>query len=383
MLKCLLSCLPLLVLVGITVSQAPNQAFQRDLGHTPRLSDSSKDEKLSNARIALLHMVNDVWFFQELSEITLRNKRRYAKRHNFEMVVHTPHETSGLFTKVDCKESGAFKRRQDDDECVKERNEFELDKRAPTFGKIKLAMSACVGRKDYWLLWSDADALIVNQKKSLLDVVDDAYDVMVAHDWFMINAGVMLFRCSDWNLSFLERVYSAREFDKAIALDQSAFNDFFDKDKEAKAHIKHVPKHLINVYTEEYRPGDFIIHFAGKLYEATPWGIGDIARQFDVLSRVDDEDKIRAFFDTRYLLNYFSGTCVMGAPEDDPNRDCDPYDDRRLKLPEPLGTFSYPNRYRQLEYRNPRIKDWKDPYDIPGAADIKVRRTIQTDTAST
>lgn len=362
------------LLIFSALVSAKDDGAKRNLAIGP-LSTSENDVSTSPARIALLHMVNNVWFFQELAEVTLRNKRRYSIRHKFELVTHTPHETSGLWTPASCDENGAVKRGQ---HCFKPSTDFALDKRAPTFGKIKLALAACIGRPDYWLLWTDADALIVNQAKSLLDVVDDAYDIVVAHDWFMINAGVMLLRCSPWNIKFLERVYAARKFDKALALDQSAFNDFF-REKDVDPHVKHVPKHSINVYTEEYRPGDFIVHFAGKLYEATPWGIGDIARQFDVLSRVDDKDKIASFFNTRYLLNYFSGTCVMGSPEKDPVRDCNPHDSRRMKLPENLGSFSSPNRYRQLEYRNPNLKDWKDPNDVPGRTDIKIRRTVHSE----
>lgn len=338
-----------------------------------RLSTAAKDVQSSPDKVALLHMVNNVWFFQELAEVCLRNKRRYATRHNFEMVVHSPHETTGLWSKTSCSDADAVRR---GDGCYVPTTDFQLDRRAPTFGKIKLALAACEGRDDYWLLWSDADALIVNQTISLLDIVDDKYDILVARDWFMINAGVMFFRCSEWNKKFLSKVYAAREFDKASALDQTAFNTFFEKDEEAKPHVKHVPKWLFNVYTEEYRPGDFLVHFAGKLYEATPEGVTAIARQFDVLSRVDDVEKVNSFFSTRYLLNYFSGTCVM--PQNDPNRDCDPHDSRRLKLPEPLGSFSSPNRYRQLEYRIPRFAEWKDPYDVPGATDIQIRRKKAT-----
>jgi hypothetical protein len=336
----------------------------------------------SKARIALLHMVDDVWFFRDLASTALRNKRRYAVRHRFELVVHTPSETSGLLAPAECGTPGASPRRRartqggaGGTDCFVANKSFELDKRAPTFGKIKLAIAACVGRPDYWLLWTDADALVVNQKQSLLDIVDDAFDIMVASDWFMINAGVLLLRCSPWNVAFLRRVYAAREFDHANALDQSALNSFF-KESEVASHVKHVPKWLINVYTEEYVPGDFIVHFAGKLYEATPEGIAAIARQFDVLSRVDDINKISSFFTTQYLLGSFSGTCVMGNLEQDPQRECSPDDPRRLKLPEPLGSFSSPNRYRQLQYRNPSFADWKDPNDVPGRADVKQPRSL-------
>lgn len=130
------------------------------------------------------------------------------------------------------------------------------------------------------------------------------------------------------------------------------------------------------VYTEEVVPGDFIVHFAGKLYEATPAGITAIARQMDVLSRVDDVEKVASFFNTRYLLGFYSGTCVMGAPKDDPNRECLPNDERRLKLDEPLGAFSQPNRYRQLEYRAPHKKDWKDVNDVKDRALPETRRII-------
>lgn len=362
----------LFLIIVLSVNATDTDPPRRDLAKTKRLSTAAHDVRSSPARIALMHMANNVWFFQELSEITLRNKRRYATRHNFEMVVHTPHETSGLWKSAECDSEGAVSRKGS---CYEPTHSFALDERAPTFGKIKLAIAACVARPDYWLLWSDADALIVNQKRSLLEVVDDAYDIIIASDWFMVNAGVILLRCSLWNINFLKTLYEARNYDHALALDQSAFNDFLDK-PDVKPHVKHVPKWLINVYTEEYQPGDFILHFAGKLYEATPWGIGDIARQFDVLSRVDDDQKIAHFFNSRYLLNYFSGTCVMGKPEEDPNRDCDPYDSRRMRLPEPLGSMSYPNRYRQLEFRNPRLKDWKDPHDILGATDIRKRRSL-------
>lgn len=201
---------------------------------------------VSKSKIALLHMVNSVWFFQELAGVTKRNKRRYAARHGYEVIVHDSTETSGLFAEGDCEAPDAVRRGSGKDEaCYVPDQSFELDKRAPTFGKIKLALAACVGRPDYWLLWTDADALVFNQARSLLDVVDDAYDIMVASDWFMINAGVLLLRCSDWNVKFLERVYDAREFDSARALDQSALASFMKED-DVKPHVKHVPKWLLN-----------------------------------------------------------------------------------------------------------------------------------------
>jgi len=127
-----------------------------------------------------------------------------------------------------------------------------------------------------------ADALVVNQSLSLSSVIDDRYDLMVSVDWLMINAGMMLFKCTPWTEGFLTRVYGASEFDSAQALDQSAFQHFIDELPDAASHIGYAPKHRINTYPEEYRPGDFLVHMAGKLYEATTSGANALAHQFDV-----------------------------------------------------------------------------------------------------
>ncbi len=60
----------------------------------------------------------------------------------------------------------------------------------------------------------------------------------------------------------------------------------------------HIPKHRINAYVGEYRPGEFLVHVPGKLYEATTAGATAIAQQFDVLRTVRDVKDIEAFFST-------------------------------------------------------------------------------------
>jgi len=310
-------------------------------------------------RIGLLHMYDGMHFFQEMGSTTYSNKARYAARHGYDMIVHSPRTTSGILKAVGC--DGDDYDRKVDGECYKDDPTFRIDKRAATFGKIKLAMAACVGRKDYWLLWSDADALIVNQSIALHDIIDDRYDIMITADWLMINAGVMLLKCSEWNVDFLSRVYDAREFDKARALDQSAFDHFF-AEEEAKKRIKHIPKWVMNTYTEEYRPGDFLVHCAGKLYEATEEGAVAIVRQLNALSQVDDIKDIEAFFSTRYLLNAYSGTCVV---TDQSKLHCDPDDERRLRLPSSLGSISAPNRYKHVGLRYQWLQDWTDKHDLP------------------
>lgn len=330
------------------------------------------------ARIALLHMYDSVSFFQRLGKLTGENKARYAKRHGYDMIYSTPQRTTGILKRVECalhggggsnndREVRVYGPRAEDGSCWMDDTTFDIDhSRAPTFGKIKLALAACNGRAEAWLLWSDADAMVVNQSVRLETIIDDAYDIIFSYDWLMLNAGMLLVKCSHWSLSFLQTLYNNRKFDSARALDQSALQEFIDNltATERRAHIKIVPKYALDTYTEEYRPGDFLLHFAGKLYEATEPGLFAIANQFDILSMVDDVEDITAFFRGRHLLNYYSGVCKVQRGERQSH--CSPDDPRRIILNESLGSMSMPNRYRHVGLRYYWLGDWTDKYDVPG-----------------
>eukprot|EP00871_Galdieria_phlegrea_P005414 jgi/Galph1/5874/GphlegSOOS_G4503.1 len=295
-----------------------------------------------------------------MGNITGRNKKRYADRYGYDMIVHSPYETTGLWEEVSCENpsctDGFWKK---DNQCFCPLRDFKLDRRAATFGKIKLAQSACVGRPNHWLLWSDADAMIVNQSVPLEDIIDDQYDIILTEDWLMINAGVLLLKCSPWNIEFLKKVYEAREFDQARALDQSALQSHIDAlgEEQKKKHVKSIAKHIMNVYLEEYRPGDFLLHMAGKLYEATPDGATAIAQQFDVLSQVQDVDDIDAFFRTHFVLNY-GGLCLLPAEQ---GLVCPPEHQRRLV--EPMNALTSSDRYKHVIIRYPWMgRKWQDKW---------------------
>ena len=342
--------LSLCILVCVRGADPP--AIASDSSEVPVTIAHSKE------KIALLHLHDGAYFFKGLGQISLSNKARYAARHGYELVSHTPSGTTGLWASAACDMPNAVRRSNG---CFVPANDFNIDARAPTFGKIKLARAACKGRSGYWLLWTDADALVVNQTVPLTTVIDDRFDVLVSADWLMINAGMMLFKCTDWTAAFLDTVYAAREFDKARALDQSAFQHHFDSLPDAAQHVGYAPKHKLNVYVEEYRPGDFLLHMAGKLYEATVAGATAIAMQFDLLSMIDDIKDIRAFFDTYYMLNYYSGICTVSGHAGDSS--CKPTDPGRLKLNETLGAISSPDRYRHVGMRYYWLQNWKDKHD--------------------
>lgn len=307
-----------------------------------------------------MHMYDGASFFRRLGSLTGANKQRYAKRHGYDYILRSPDEVRGLYREGTCAAGQAAP-------CWEDDPDFAIDKeRKATFGKLKLALAACNNRSGSWLLWSDADAMIVNQTQPLEAIIDDGYDIMVAYDWLMLQAGVLLFKCSPFTIDFLHRVYDDRSFDTARALDQSALEHYIKEltPAERDDHVKFVPKHAINVYLEEYRAGDFLVHMAGKLYEATEPGLWAIANQMDIFSIVDDVKDIDAFMSSRYLLNQFSGVCPVerGVKQSS----CKPNDPRRFRLREPLGAMSTPNRYRHVAMRYYFLQDWQDKYDVPG-----------------
>lgn len=347
------------------------------LALTPLYSSAADLEALapyptfSPRKVVLVHLHDGAPFFLALGSLTLSNKARYAARHGYELAYRVPEGTKGLYHHSNCDDTTAIQipasitgndsgsETEPRKQCIKPDDTFDIDRRAPTFGKIKLTLAACRTRPGYWVLWTDADAMVVNQSVPLESIIDDRYDIILSVDWLMINAGMILFKCSAWNEGFLNRVYSAREFDDARALDQSAFQHFFDSEPDINAHLKKIPKHAMNSYTEEYRPGDFLLHMAGKLYESTTEGATAIAHQFDMLSMQEDPDDIKAFFNSRYLLNMYSGTCDISMD----NSECGQEDDRRIKLNESLGSMSDPYRYRHVALRYHWMPDWKDIYD--------------------
>lgn len=52
----------------------------------------------------------------------------------------------------------------------------------------------------------------------------------------------------------------------------------------------------MDVYTEEYVPGDSLIHFEGKLYEPTEPGLFDIENQYDVKCKTQRRTIVRTHF---------------------------------------------------------------------------------------
>jgi len=143
---------------------------------------------------------------------------------------------------------------------------------------------------DYdYLFWSDADTIILRQdlplETQVLPLLPGTKDLLWSHDACgHLNNGHMLIRGkSAWARDFFTRAYVQTQFLYHIWWDNAAMIHLFETQAHDAAHIETCKEHwLFNAYvygpkdtaddvtTRLYRPGDFLIHFAG-VYE--PWNI--------------------------------------------------------------------------------------------------------------
>lgn len=161
-----------------------------------------------------------------------------------------------------------------------------------------------------FLFWSDADAIILRQDLPLethvLPLLPATKDLLWTFDACAhYNNGHMLIRGrSAWARDFFNRAYDQTQFLYHIWWDNAAMIHLFETRPDDAAHIETCKEHwLFNAYvfgprdtaddnsTRLYRPGDFLIHFAG-VYE--PWNIYRMMRYVaDAASRSEPLDPRR------------------------------------------------------------------------------------------
>jgi hypothetical protein len=137
--------------------------------------------------------------------------------------------------------------------------------RPPAWSKLLLAERYLMENPDCtWLLWIDADAVIANPKKRLEDLVDEGVDFLAAEDLSScaINSGVFLVRNCPAALDLLRRAYAKVQYTYHPWWEQLALAEALREAGET-LRSRIVRRRLLNALPDEYRPGDFIVHYAG------------------------------------------------------------------------------------------------------------------------
>jgi GR25 family glycosyltransferase involved in LPS biosynthesis len=147
--------------------------------------------------------------------------------------------------------------------------------RSPIWSKILLLERYLLENPECeWIMWIDADAVIMNPSQRLEDLVDDEVDFVVAVDVdpSPMNAGVFLVRNCPGTLDMLRRSYMKSQYVTGHFPEQQALFEALQESTQT-VRARFVPRPRLNSFAFEYQEGDFILHFAGYSPEAKLAGV--------------------------------------------------------------------------------------------------------------
>jgi hypothetical protein len=201
----------------------------------------------------------------------------------------------------------------------------ELNGRSHTWYKPKLLLEI-LDRVDVdYVLFLDADAIVCDDSYRIEEFIDDKYDCVVTQDHgpSVMNAGILLFKNSEWTKSFLQKWWDvsnqlqgphgqpAGYYNNALWHDQTCFGHLYNSDSSNREKIKIIDNRILN--GREFRDlynKNFIFHaFAyGNVQNRTI----DSAyyRIFDIEIPVEEDTKISELatiypIDKNYEHNYY------------------------------------------------------------------------------
>lgn len=129
-----------------------------------------------------------------------------------------------------------------------------------------------------WLVWFDADAIIINPLIPLETFLPPAdmsgVQALVTEDWNGLNNGVFYLRVSAWNVEMLSAVIAYRTFkpDESLPFTEQSAMAAILRDAKFHRNVTVVPSEWFNAYPSEWstngisyqvKQGDMVLHFAG------------------------------------------------------------------------------------------------------------------------
>ncbi|KAF8929916.1 hypothetical protein EDD21DRAFT_379422 [Dissophora ornata] len=154
----------------------------------------------------------------------------------------------------------------------------------PAWAKISILLEELERDEHDWIFWIDTDALIANMDIELERFVDDRYSLIVTKDRNSLNAGVFMLKVNDWSRRYMRAIMDRidkvnNEQDWMIALLENEDHAF-----DAQRNVKYLPQCSFNSYWEVktlhemYRPGDFVVHWAGHNFSPASFKDWRLAR---------------------------------------------------------------------------------------------------------
>jgi len=161
--------------------------------------------------------------------------------------------------------------------------------RAHAWSKIRVLQKYI---KDYdYLIWIDADVLIMNQDRKIEDFIqllpDDKF-LLIGRDLNNLNSGVTVWRNCPLAVEFLEDVWNKTQYLNHEWWEQAAIIDLYESPKY-KSGFEVIPRKYISIMNAfdfridpkvHWRPGDFCIHFAGIHHRGSLLQLQDMYSRF-------------------------------------------------------------------------------------------------------
>jgi hypothetical protein len=116
-----------------------------------------------------------------------------------------------------------------------------------------------------WVLWLDADALIVNPENRIEDVIapyESGKDMLFSSDNMGLCAGVFFARNTRWVSDFLTGVLAVGELPDCGHLhEQKTIRTLFESYPKVQEKIALIPDSVIHYPYSEFNPAAFVMHY--------------------------------------------------------------------------------------------------------------------------
>lgn len=189
------------------------------------------------------------------------------------------------------------------------------DSRPPAWSKVRLIQKCLQNDKHDYVVWIDADTLIMNDEitiSSLIDKLANNKDITMAQDWVSINSGVMFIKNTEWSKMFFKELYDQTDFINHNNWEQSALIHMYDNNMfDSRDHINVLPldkQTLINSYWFNYHVGDFLLHFPGSYRLGDNKGLDIWMNKYCPIRM--DEDTNESY---NGRLEWLKGECLIDA----------------------------------------------------------------------
>jgi hypothetical protein len=151
----------------------------------------------------------------------------------------------------------------------------ELSGRAYTWYKPKLILDVINKFNPDYILFLDADAIVSDSSYKIEDFIVDGYDCVVTEDHgpSIMNAGVLLFKNTDWTIEFLKKWWDISEtltgpnnqpagyYHNALWHDQTCFGYLYNSEEKYKSKIKIIDNKILNGRVfKDHVSKNFIFH---------------------------------------------------------------------------------------------------------------------------